>query len=304
MGIDANSRAKVCYYLRQTREIVTEDVLGENMLRWFYENSFGSTVFNYLFNNRLFCQVIGKLQDSSWSRRLIPELVEKYQINLSELELELEQYHSFNAFFSRKLKAEARKFVADSQIFCSPGDGKILVYSELSEATKIPVKGSWITIDSLLANQDLAKEFYGGSAFVLRLAPYDYHRFHFPDDGEAQVTKYIEGEYHVVNPIALKQIPEIFCRNKRTVTEFFSQNFGKIAYVEVGANVISSIVQTHSPGKVHKGQEKGYFQYGGSTIILLFEPKVINFDEDLIHYSANEMEVQLFAGNQIGIKKF
>ncbi len=304
MGIEANSRAKVCYYLRQTGEIITEDVLGENMLRWFYENSFGSTVFNYLFNNRLFCQVIGKLQDSSWSRRLIPELVEKYQINLSELELKMEQYQSFNAFFSRKLKSDARKFVADSQIFFSPADGKILVYSELSEATKIPVKGSWITIDSLLANQDLAKEFYGGSAFVLRLAPYDYHRFHFPDDGEAKTTKYINGEYHVVNPIALSQIPEIFCRNKRTITEFFSQNFGKIAYVEVGANVISSIVQTYSPGKVNKGQEKGYFQYGGSTIILLFEPKIINFDDDLIHYSAKEMEVQLFAGNQIGVERF
>ncbi|MEM9272467.1 MAG: archaetidylserine decarboxylase [Cyanobacteria bacterium P01_F01_bin.143] len=304
MAISSNSQAKISYYLRHTGEIVTEDILGENMLRWFYEDSFGSTVFNYLFNNRIFCQVIGKLQDSSWSSRLIPEFVEKYQINLSELELELGQYHSFNAFFSRKLKSDARKFVADSQIFCSPGDGKILVYSELSEATKIPVKGSLITIDSLLANQDLVQQFYGGSAFVLRLAPYDYHRFHFPDHGEAQAAKYIEGEYHVVNPIALNQIPEIFCRNKRTITEFFSQNFGKIAYVEVGANVISSIVQTYSPGKVTKGQEKGYFQYGGSTIILLFEPGIINFDEDLIHYSAKDMEVQLFAGNQIGTKRF
>ncbi|MEM9483923.1 MAG: phosphatidylserine decarboxylase, partial [Cyanobacteria bacterium P01_F01_bin.116] len=151
-------------------------------------------------------------------------------------------------------------------------------------------------LETLLASAKLAQAYYGGSALIVRLTPYDYHRFHFPDAGIAHASRNIPGQYHSVNPIALAKIPTVFSLNKRAVTTFVSQNFGSIAYVEVGALTVGSIVQTYVPGRVDKGQEKGHFQYGGSTLVLLFEPEKITFDDDLMQDSAADIEVQVKAG--------
>jgi phosphatidylserine decarboxylase len=294
---------EVSYRDRETGKIVSEKIFSEKTLRWLYEDALGFKVFNYLLNNRIFCGLYGKSQDLPTSRKKIKEFVAQYQINTEEIELPLSSYRSFNAFFSRRLKPEARPFVTNPDVFCAPGDGKVLAYPFLAEETRIPVKGASITLESLLASEVTAKTYRGGAALIVRLAPYDYHRFHFPDFGEASPAKNIKGQYHSVNPIALAKVPDLFCRNKRSVTEFCSQNFGRIAYIEVGAITVGSIVQTYTPGIVNKGQEKGYFQYGGSTLVLLFEPGAIAFDEDLIRDSAQNLEVQVLAGSQIGTKQ-
>jgi phosphatidylserine decarboxylase len=293
---------EVSYRDRETGKIVSEKIFSEKTLRWLYEDALGFKVFNYLLNNRIFCGLYGKSQDLPTSRKKIKEFVAQYQINTEEIELPLSSYRSFNAFFSRRLKPEARPFVTNPDVFCAPGDGKVLAYPFLAEETRIPVKGASITLESLLASEVTAKTYRGGAALIVRLAPYDYHRFHFPDLGEASPAKNIKGQYHSVNPIALAKVPDLFCRNKRSVTEFGSQNFGRIAYIEVGAITVGSIVQTYRPGIVNKGQEKGYFQYGGSTLVLLFEPGAIAFDQDLIRDSAQNREVQVLAGSQLGTK--
>lgn len=300
MNTTTSQKTEVRYRDRQTNRIVTETIFAEKTLRWFYENPLGFKVFNYALNNPAFCWLYGLSQESPTTRKNIPKFVAKYGINIDEIELPLENYRSFNAFFSRRLKKEARPFVSNADVFCAPGDGKVLVFPKLEAETRIPVKGASITIASLLASTSLAQTYEGGTALIVRLAPYDYHRFHFPDDGEAEPAKQIKGEYHSVNPIALAKIPDVFCRNKRAVTEFYSKNFGRIAYIEIGAITVASIVQTYTPGIVKKGQEKGYFQYGGSTVVLLFEPGAITFDRDLIRDSANNLEVGVKAGTQIG----
>lgn len=295
-------KTEVCYRDRQTGKIVTEQILAETILRWSYEDFFGFWVFQYLLNNYWVCWLYGKSQDLPSSRHKIAKFVKQYQINREEFELPLESYRSFNAFFSRRLKSNARPFIQDVNIFCAPGDGKVLVYPQLTELTQIPVKGSYITLEYLLNSGITPQNYYGGSALILRLAPYDYHRFHFPDRGQAHSPRYIKGQYNSVSPIALAKVPDVFCRNKRAVTEFESENFGRIVYVEVGAIAIGSIVQTYEPGIVSKGQEKGYFQYGGSTLVLLFEPAKINFDADLIQDSQQNLEVQILAGTRLGTK--
>lgn len=302
MNISNYTKTEVRYRDRANGKIVTENIFAETTLRWLYEAPLGFKVFNYLLNNRIFCRLYGRYQDLAITRPKIAEFVRQHQINLEEIELPLENYHSFNAFFSRKLKPNARPFIPDSDIFCAPGDGKVLVYPQLTNKTQIPVKGASITLESLLASKSATQTYYGGSALIVRLSPYDYHRFHFPDRGKAGTAKYIKGEYHSVNPIALTKIPSIYCRNHRAVTEFYSQNFGCIAYIEIGAITIGSIVQTYNSGIVAKGQEKGYFQYGGSTLVLLFEPKAIAFDEDLIQNSAQNIEVKVLTGSQLGTK--
>ena len=296
----SKQQTTVRYRDRDTGKIVIENVLAETTLRWLYENWLGFQVFNHLLNNYLICWLYGKLQNLSFSRRKITDFVRQYQIEPTESEFPPENYPSFNAFFSRRLKPNARPFVGDTNIFCAPGDGKVLVYPQ--GITEIPIKGSYFSIESLLNGAIYPATYRGGAVLILRLAPYDYHRFHFGDRGRANSTKYINGQYHSVNPIALAKVPNVFSLNKRAVTEFESQNFGRIAYVEVGAITIGSIVQTYQPGTITKGQEKGYFQYGGSTVVLLFEPGKISFDADLIRDSQQNLEVRVLAGARLGTK--
>ncbi len=296
----SSSRTEVYYRNRKTQEMIAETNLDENILRWFYENSLGFMVFQSILNNPLFCWLYGQYKKSSLTRHKIAAFVDKHQINSEEVELSLEEYTSFNAFFCRRLKPKARPFTEAVDVFCSPADGKVLVYSQLTPDTCMNIKGVNMNLNTLLASEKIANLYQRGSALIVRLAPYDYHRFHFPDTGKADIARYISGQYHSVNPIALAKIPGLFSLNRRAVTNFYSDNFGQIAYVEVGALTVGSIVQTYYPGRVYKGQEKGHFQYGGSTLVLLFEPGAIVFDDDLLQDSADNIEVQVFAGSPIG----
>lgn len=295
-------RTEVVYRDRKTGAIVQEPVFSEKVLRWFYEHPLGFQVFNLFLNNRLFSRAYGLWHHLPASRKKIPNFIIQYGVNIDEFESPIEQYANFNDFFCRRLKPEARPFIQQSEIFCSPSDGKVLVYPNLKASTQIPIKGALISVAMLLGSEKYAKIYQNGSALVIRLAPYDYHRFHFPDDGVASSAKIISGKYHSVNPIALAKVPDTYCRNKRTVTQFKSKHFGQIAYVAVGALTIASIVQTYTPGAVRRGEEKGFFQYGGSTLVLLFEAGAIAFDCDLIENTANGLEVHVLAGSRLGKK--
>lgn len=296
-----SSRTEVRYRIRQTGEVVQERIFSEHALRWFYEDPLGSRVFEVLLNRPGFCWLYGKIQDLPGSRRKIPEFVATHGIPVDEAEYPLSAYETFNDFFARRLKPQARPFALDPRVFACPADGKVLVFPALEAGTRVPIKGASLTISALLESQAAAKPYVGGSALVIRLAPYDYHRFHFPDGGVPHAARPIKGRYHSVSPIALAKVPDLFCRNKREATEFISENFQRLCYVEVGALCVGTIVQRYLPGvRVSKGDEKGYFRFGGSTVVLLFEPGAIVFDDDLVRDSAAGMEVHVLAGSGIG----
>ena len=181
-----------------------------------------------------------------------------------------------------------------------PADGKVLVYPQIAAEDVLPVKSNQLSARELLAEAIDPTPYHGGAALVVRLAPYDYHRFHFPADGQVGQTQWIDGTYHSVNPIALARVPDVFHRNRRSVCELTTPTFGRIAYIEVGAINVASIVQTHSPGPCERGQEKGFFQFGGSTVVLLFEPGAIAFDSDLVADSAAGLEVHVPTGAGVG----
>jgi phosphatidylserine decarboxylase len=296
------NKTEICYRDRETQTIRKDPIFSEHLLRWLYESKVGYKVLSVLLNNSIFCGAYGLWQKLPMTRKKIPEFVDQYGIKIEEIELSLDQYQNFNDFFCRKLKPEARPFASQPEIFCSPSDGKVLVYPNLETSTQIPIKGTLISVATLLDSEKNAHRYQGGSVLVIRLAPYDYHRFHFSDDGVASSPFLIPGEYHSVNPIALAKVPDIYCRNKRVVTDFRSHHFGHIAYIEVGALTVASIIQTYTPGEVMRGKEKGFFQYGGSTLVLLFEAGAINFDADLIKDSADNLEVHVLAGRQLGKK--
>ncbi len=290
------------YRNRVTGKMEREQVFAGEAIRWFYTSGAGSTVFETLVNREWFCRLYGAMQDSRSSARQIPEFVRRFHIDIGEVERPFYAYRSFNDFFTRRLKVGARPFPLEPGRFGSPAEGKVYAFPKLEGDSKIPIKGARMAIDLLLGDTAPAARFRGGAALVVRLAPYDYHRFHFPDAGDVGPARDIDGRYHSVNPMALARVPDLYCRNKRTVTIFDSEHFGRIAYVEVGALCVGTILQTYSTGRVERGQEKGYFKFGGSTVVLLFEAGAIAFDEDLVDDTAAGVEVQVQVGSGIGRK--
>jgi phosphatidylserine decarboxylase len=291
----------VRYRDRATREIRTETVFAERALRWFYEDPIGARVFASLLNRPWFSRLYGLLQDLPSSREKIPAFARLHGIDTDEIDGALESFASFNAFFCRRLKPGARPFPDAPEVLASPADGKVLVFPQLAKRARLPVKGTRPELSGLLDSEAAARRFHGGQAIVIRLAPYDYHRFHFPDDGQADPARAVRGRYDSVSPIALAKVPDVYCRNKRMTTDFRSEHFGDVLLVEVGALTVGTIVQTYVPGAVRRGEEKGYFRFGGSTIVLLFAPNTLDFDPALVADSAQGLEVQVRAGDPIAI---
>jgi phosphatidylserine decarboxylase len=146
----------------------------------------------------------------------------------------------------------------------------------------------------------VASLFEGGSIAVFRLAPQDYHRYHFPINGVLTETRQIDGPLYTVNPIAVNKV-DVFTENQRTVSIFDSLEFGKVAFVCVGATLVGSIVHTHPlQQQFAKGDEFGFFQFGGSTTILLFQKGRVEYDADLLQHSGRSVEVLLKMGERIG----
>lgn len=284
---------------RRSGEFVDEPTHREADLRWSYEDPVGRIVFDRLINGWLYSAVHGLRQELPSSRAAIPRFVETFGIDMGEAERPIEAYRSFNDFFTRRLKPEARPIDPDPDVLVSSGDGKLTVYPTLADGVRLPIKGSRLPIAALLGSDAEASSFVGGAALILRLSPQNYHRFHFPADGTASPTRLFKGRYHSVNPIALAQVPDLYCHNKRTVTLLETPAFGRIALIEVGAITVGTIVQTHRPGPVTRGQEKGYFAYGGSTMVALFEPTMLVFDDDLVADSAAGIEVRVRMGERI-----
>ena len=288
------------YFDRRTGKLIKECVSNPKVQYWVAHSKMVRNTINALFNRQWYCRLYGKWVDRAASQKNVSKFAKNFQIDITEVEKPIHQYPNLNAFFSRKLKPGARPFVEDPSIFCSPADGKILVYPQLDERTQLPIKGSYVDISALLTSISDARPFHGGAACIVRLAPYDYHRFHFPVEGRASQPKEIDGRYYLVNPLALSIKPDLFAHNKRTVTYIETEHFGRFAYIEVAGFAVGRIIQTHAPGAVRRGQEKGYFQFGGSTLVLLFEPDKIIFDQDLIDHTQTNTEVQVQTGTQIG----
>ena len=292
---------QVIYRDRATGEMISEALILPKVQDALARSRVAMWIGDMLLNTHWFCWLLGKGMDWAGSRKKIPAFVEKYAIDLDEVEQPIAQYKNLNAFFARKLKPGARPFVSDPCVFCSPADGKVLVYSKLCEQTRLPVKGAHVDIAQLLASQLAATPYCNGAALVIRLAPADYHRFHFPVDGIATPPTEIAGRYYLVNPILLDVKPDLFAHNKRAVTYLETADFGRVMIMEIAGWAVGRIVQTYRTGRVARGAEKGYFQFGGSTLVLLFEPERIVFDEDLIRNAQAGIEVQVRAGSQLGV---
>lgn len=299
--VESNKKMETINYIdRASGETKTEIVPGEGMLKWLYSSASGKVALNVLFKRKVISSLGGWYMDRKFSAKRIPAFVKEHNINLAECQLNnTSDFPTFNQFFYRKLKPEARPIGKD---LVSPADGKILVFKSINDVSKFFVKGSEFTLNSFLQNNELSKKYAGGAMAIVRLAPADYHRFHFPASGKVSDSKPINGHYFSVSPLALQGSLKIFCENSREYCIQETKEYGNILISDVGATMVGSIIQTYQPNSaVKKGDEKGYFAFGGSTLVLLFEKDKIVFDEDLISNTKNGLETYIRMGENIAI---
>ena len=290
------------YADRKSGEICTENVMGDAALKFAYNTLLGRSLWGLLFGSGLLSSLMGKYYDSPLSAKNIKSLISIPGLNADEAEKPWNTYKSFNDFFTRKLKSGARPYSTDPEIMVSPADGRVLFYCDIEKDQKVPVKGALRSLAELCKIPLEEKKYH---AAVIRLAPVDYHRFHFPCDCvQKQSPLKIKGKYHSVNPIAFKKAPDLFVENTRAVTVLESELFGKIFYLEVGAFGVGSIVHLATEvGNYCKMDEKGFFKFGGSTVILLFEADKIEIDADLKKNSQAGIETLIRCGERIGCLK-
>ncbi|KKZ61498.1 phosphatidylserine decarboxylase [[Emmonsia] crescens] len=247
----------------------------------------------------------GKKYDDPASAAQIVPFINFHQLDMSEVLLPLNEFKSFNEFFYRALKPGARPCSAPNnpRIVVSPADCRSVVFDRIDEATKIWVKGREFSVERLLgkAYPDDAKLYKNGALGIFRLAPQDYHRFHFPVDGVMGTPKTIEGEYYTVNPMAIRSALDVYGENVRIIVPIDSVEHGRVMVICVGAMMVGSTVITRQAGeKVARGEELGYFKFGGSTLLVLFEPGKICHDSDLVGNSLGALETLVRVGMSIG----
>lgn len=289
--------APIKYYDRQTGLLKTEKVAGEKWLVWLYHNPAGEATLWVLAKRKMVSTVYGKRMDRPSSISKIQPFVHEFDIDMSTAQKQ--EFNSFNDFFSRKLKNNARPVDTNSTVTVSPADGKVLAYSNVSNSDFI-IKGFRFDVSSFLNNAHLAQKYHDGSLLIIRLAPPDYHRFHFPLSGSVSPVTRIDGDYYSVNPLALRKMAEIFCLNKREYVIISNPLFGDVVMSEIGATMVGSIVQTYPGNDAKKGEEKGYFKFGGSTVLLLFEKNRVRIDKDLLINTSKGYETEIRVGERIG----
>ena len=294
-------RAPVHYVDRATGDRRTEDIYGEAWLRWAYERPLGRLTTAAVVKRALFSRVYGWFMDRASSCEKIEPFIAQYGLDESEFEKAAAEFVSFNDFFSRRLRAGARPIDPDPAHVVFPADGRHLGIANLSEAQGFYVKGQVFDLRLLLGDDRLADRYREGAMVISRLCPVDYHRFHFPAAGAPSSPGRIPGHLWSVSPIALRRNLQFLTQNKRFLTVLRSETAGQILILEVGATNVGSVVQTYTPDeRVAAGDEKGFFQFGGSVTITLFEPGRVALTDDLHHHSSQQIELYARMGDTMG----
>lgn len=268
----------------------------DKLLSFLYTNIFGRMLLKPLIQPQI-SKLAGRYLSSAHSKWLISKFIERNEINMDIYE-ECD-YSSFNDFFTRKIKPDCRPVPEDLDVLISPCDCLATVYP-IQENTTFSIKNTEYTLRSLLRSPRLAKRFRGGYAYVLRLTVEDYHRYLYSVSGKQSKNYHIDGTYHTVNPIANDYLP-IYKENTREYTVIHSKEFGDVLQMEVGALLVGKISNHKQSTVVTRGEEKGFFEYGGSTIVVLTQKGRVTPRSDLLTNSKNGYETKVLQAHPLGI---
>ena len=268
----------------------------DKLLSFLYTNIFGRMLLKPLIQPQV-SKLAGRYLSSAHSKWLISKFIERNEINMDIYE-ECD-YSSFNDFFTRKIKPDCRPVPEDLDVLISPCDCLATVYP-IQENTTFSIKNTEYTLRSLLRSPRLAKRFRGGYAYILRLTVEDYHRYLYSVSGKQSKNYHIDGTFHTVNPIANDYLP-IYKENTREYTVIHSKEFGDVLQMEVGALLVDKISNHKQSTVVTRGEEKGFFEYGGSTIVVLTQKGRVTPRSDLLTNSKNGYETKVLQAHPLGI---
>ena len=274
-----------------TLEIREKDSAGANFL---YHTVPGRCLLQLLIRPGV-SKALGAFLDTGLSRYLVTPFVKTTKLDLSDYPERT--YGSFNDFFTRHIKDGRRTVDMDPNALVAPCDGKLTVYP-ITAGGLFDIKHSVYSVTDLLRDEELAKEFEGGTCLIFRLTPDDFHRYSFMDNGSVLETKTLPGVLHTVRPIAFRRYP-VFSENAREYAVLETANFGKVIQMEVGALFVGRIVN-HPLTTFTKGQEKGKFEFGGSTVILMLQKGAAVIDAELLENTRQGKESIVRLGNRIG----
>ncbi len=277
-------------------KVTEKSGVQDRFLKKMYTTRAGRAAISALINPKISC-ICGKILDSRASAMLIPLFIKANNIDISLYEKT--SYSSFNDFFTRKIKTEYRPVDMDATHLISPCDSKLSMYF-IGEDSSFMIKNTRYTLKDLLKDEKLAHKYEGGYIGIFRLCVDDYHRFCYVDDGKRSHERRIKGVLHTVNPVANDVYP-VYKENTREYCIHRTQNFGDVIVMEVGAMLVGRIVNKKDKCTVKKGQEKGYFEYGGSTVVLIFKKDTIIPDEDILVNTVAGYETSVKLGEKIGV---
>ena len=292
--------ARIEYFDRAKGVLQFESIYGEGFLRWAYGTVMGRLTVRLIVQRAWFSIWYGWRMNQAASRAKIEPFIQRFRLDRSEFVEPDGGFAHFNDFFYRKLKPGARPIGGGLEQVVFPADGRHLAIPELDTAKVFYIKGQAFDLERFVGDAELAKRFAGGALLISRLCPVDYHRFHFPLAGEADASVLLGGSLCSVSPLALRRRLAILWENRRVRTRLRTPRFGEVLNFEVGATCVGGIHQTYKPGTVAQGGEKGYFSFGGSCVVTLFQAGAVTFDNDLIEYSAQGIEVYARMGEACG----
>ena len=302
------SSKKITYFNRSAQCNEVELVYGDGAIRFIYDTKLGQWLAPIIASKPV-SRIYGWMQNWSISRRKIPPFIKKFGINLNiyktgsiNSQSKEQSFKNFNEFFIREFEANQRHFIEAKHKMPAFCEARYFGHTTINKEVKIPVKGRLLKASDLLNDSSWGPTFENGPLLVARLCPVDYHRYHYPCDGKTLDSFQIRGQLHSVNPLALKAKPEIFIINERRISILESQHFGKLAFIEVGAAMVGKIVQTHDETKNHyRGDQKGYFLFGGSTVVVLGERGRWRPSEDILNNTQAGIETYLHLGDEVAV---
>lgn len=290
----------IVFINRKTKSKIEEKTPGAGFLNFLYSHPFGKLSLNLLFKRKLVSAVGGWYMNSKKSAVRVNKFIADHNMDMSAYLVPEKGFKTFNEFFYRKIAPESRPIGKD---FVCPADGKVLAFENIEASQQFFVKGGLFNLKSFLESNELAQKYEGGGMVIIRLAPTDYHRYHFPCEGLAGESIPVKGHYLSVSPLALKKSLDIFLKNKREYMILESGSYGDVLICDVGATMVGTIIQTYTSGsKIKKGQEKGYFAFGGSTLVVLTEKDKVSFSKDLLENSQKGWETEVKMGETIAVE--
>lgn len=281
-------------YDRKANTFYTEEQYGEKQLKLLYHTIPGRILLKLYFSTGLYSAIHALSENTKKSAEKIPAFIEKNHIRMEDFEKS--EYGSFGEFFIRKIKTGARPIAAEEEALIAPADAKLLVYP-IDENTMLSVKGHRYSVEEIVKSKELAEAYKGGLCLVFRLSVDDYHRYCFIDEGKILSKKQIKGQLHTVS--SLSEAYKIYAENQREYALLETKHFGQMIQMEVGAMQVGKIVN-YPVEHFERGTEKGYFEFGGSTIILLLRADTATIESDILKMSEQKIETKVRYGERIG----